>query len=254
MIQDFKNEDYPNFFWLHFRKSAGTSVKSILDSNWNELDGSNVHRFVKKNPPSLLQVEPKFWNSLINIPNVNLGNHSFKRSLFARDFLYKDNWENMFSFAFSLEPTDIAVSMFYYLMFSKKLKISILTSELLKNKKLYISTSSKFDLFLDWVEKVHQEGDLFVMDRIFHTHTAPMHGDITDNDNNIILKKVYRLENFNSAFIDIANKYNLNLNYSNINKMKNLNVRRKNFSHNHNQMARIKEIYSLDFDVYENAY
>ena len=78
VIIDQNSIDCPPFFWLHIRKSAGTTIKSLLEPHYIALNTP------KKNPPSFLQVDTKYWNDLINIPRVNLGEFNYKRSLFAK--------------------------------------------------------------------------------------------------------------------------------------------------------------------------
>ena len=168
VIIDQNSIDCPPFFWLHIRKSAGTTVKSLLEPHYVSLNTP------KKNPPSFLQVDTKYWNDLINIPRVNLGEYNYKRSLFAKDCLYKSLWIKTYSFAYSREPVDRVISMFYYLLIKNNTQLITLTRELFKNKRVCYTTSSKFDLFLDWIEMTHIENNTHVQDRVFATHTAPM--------------------------------------------------------------------------------
>ena len=256
IIIDKTTVEKPPFFFLHIRKSGGETAKSLLSPYYVNLNTP------KKNPPSFLQIDTKDWNALINTPKVNLGEYNYKRCLFAREFLYKEDWDSIFSFAFSREPVDRVVSMFYYLFIKNNTQVITIARELFKNKRLYLSTSSKFDLFLDWIEKTHLANDIHIVDRVVATHTAPMSGDIFDENDNILLTKIYRIENLYSSIDDIYKHCNLVKNSQTTETekkirrfyfKKNVNKKRKDYRPNQNQLKRIQEIYSKDFNIYENA-
>ncbi len=99
---------YSQFFWLHIKKSAGNTTRSLLQPYYVEVDR------VKK-PGNFIQARPEEYNDILNNFRVVLGEYQFRRCLFAKKYLYQDQWDNMFSFAFSREPIDRVLSMFYYL-------------------------------------------------------------------------------------------------------------------------------------------
>ncbi len=137
-------------FWLHIKKSAGITTRSLLQPYYIEVDRT-------KKPKTFIQATPEEYNDILNNFRVVLGEYQFKRCLFAKRYLYPETWGDMFSFAFSREPTDRCVSMFYYLFandlglvmnMARSIKRSI------KNKKLILyNTNYAFDLFLDYVHE-----------------------------------------------------------------------------------------------------
>ena len=81
-----------------------------------------------------------------------------------------------------------------------------------------------------------------------------MWDDITDFTGNVLLDRVYRLENLiegiNSAFEECGIAKRLD---SSVKKL-NQNKRRKAYIPNQHQREKIREIYSKDFEIYENAW
>lgn len=246
----------PPFFWLHIRKVGGTSAQMLLGDHYLNLEQyfkSSEYKSSKKNPPSFLQVDSKYWNGLINVPRVNLGELNYRRCLFAKQYLYKDSWDNLFSFAFSREPEDRVISMFYYLFIANNTPIITIAKEFVRNKKIYFSTSSKFDLFLDWVEKTHYEHNSHIVDRVVATHTAPIFPDVADDDGNILLKKIYRVDNLYSAINEVFASCGIEEKIKVSDVRKNVNKKRKNYQPSKFQQKRIEKLYHKDFEIYENA-
>jgi len=201
---------------------------------------------------------PEEYNDILNNFRVVLGEYQFKRCLFAKKYLYPEKWDDMFSFAFSREPTDRCISMFYYLFWKgsgplKNMARSIKKS--LRNKKLiHYNTSYSFDVFLDYAHQARLSDSIYhPLGNHFTTHTAPMWDDITDYDGKVLLKQVYRLENLvegiNLAFeqCDIAKRLDGN------DKQLNRNRNRQEYIPNKLQKKKIEEIYYKDFQIYENA-
>ena len=127
---------YEDFFWLHIKKSAGISTRELLKPFYNEVDRL-------RKPKTFIQADPREYNDIINNFRVVLGDYQFKRTLFAKEFLYKDKWSSICSFAFSREPIDRCVSMFYYLHHQKR---SILRN--IKNQKLANTSINKNTMIL----------------------------------------------------------------------------------------------------------
>ena len=80
-----------------------------------------------------------------------------------------------------------------------------------------------------------------------------MWDDITDSNGNVLLTKVYRLENLiegiNLAFKECGISEKLDGDGKNLNKTKD----KKNYTPNKHQKKKIEEIYGKDFEIYENA-
>ncbi len=237
-------------FWLHIKKSAGITTRSLLQPYYVEVDRS-------KKPKSFIQAAPEEYNDILNNYRIVLGEYQFKRCLFAKTYLYPETWDDIFSFAFSREPTDRCVSMFYYLFWKEPWRIKNIAKTLIKvrqNKKIVLNTSYAFDLFLDYLHEARLSDSIYQPHGIhFATHTAPMWDDITDSNGTVLLKKVYRLENLteglNQAFEECGIAKRLDQHDKKLNK----NKERKNFSPNRNQLNKIEEIYRGDFEIYENA-
>jgi len=77
--------------------------------------------------------------------------------------------------------------------------------------------------------------------------------DITDRDGNILLKKVYRLENLavgiNHAFEACGIDKRIENEISFLNK----NIKRSQYQPTKSQINKIQSIYKHDFEIYENA-
>lgn len=241
---------YSQFFWLHIKKSAGIATRSLLQPYYVEVDRD-------KKPKNFIQASPKEYNDILNNYRVVLGEYQFRRCLFAKKYLYPDQWDDMFSFAFSREPIDRCISMFYYLYwkdsgFIKNLKRAFKRS--LHTRRLLYNTSYAFDTFLDYAHEARASDSIyFPLENHFTTHTAPMWEDITDLNGNILLKKVFRLENLtdgiNQAFEECGIEKRLEKRETKLNR----NYNRKLYQPTKDQIIKIENIYHHDFEIYEKA-
>lgn len=239
-----------NFFWLHIKKSAGITTRSLLQPYYKEVDRI-------KQPKSFIQSSFEEYNDTLNNYRITLGEYQFKRCLFAKEYLYKEEWENMFSFAFSREPVDRCLSMFYYLFWQRPSlveKTRYFLKGSLSSKRLTCCTSYAFDVFLDYVQKARISDSIYTpFGQEFTTHTAPMWDDITDLDGNILLKKTFRLENLvdgiNYAFEACGIEKRLEQSEIRLNK----NKRKALYEPSKRQLDRIEKIYFKDFEIYEKA-
>lgn len=226
-------------FWLHIKKSAGQSTRKALKPHYVEVDRSK--------PQSFIQSKESEYNDILNNYRTPLGDYQFKRSLFAKNFLFKEEWDSIFSFAFSREPIDRCLSMFYY-TFWTGLKGRVINS--FKTKKILLNHSYAFDCFLELIMK-HQNIYSYPQNMHFTTHTNPMWNDITDNNDNILLSKVFRLENFREGIdyaLEMINKKSPNRDLPKVNS----NNSRGSFYPSISQIKKIQKIYKKDFDLYES--
>lgn len=239
-------------FWLHVKKSAGISTRRLLQPYYTEIDRT-------KKPKTFVQAPPEEYNDILNNFRVVLGEYQFKRCLFAKKYLYPENWDDIFSFAFSREPTDRCISMFYYLFWKDLGPIKNAArsaKKTLKARKIVsYRTSYAFDEFLDYVQQARLSDSIYKpLGNHFTTHTAPMWDDITDTNGKVLLKQVYRLESLiegiNLAFEQCEFSKRLDTNDTKLNK----NRKRKIYTPNKHQGKKIEEIYGNDFEVYENAW
>ena len=230
------------FFWLHIKKSAGHSVTKALKPYYVEVD-----KLLK--PKNFIQANYNEYNDILNNFRTNLGNYQFKRALFAKEYLYKEKWDSMFSFAFCREPIDRCISMFYYLFWGKSLRNRLYTS--LRSKKIFLNNSYAFDYFLELISsRKYSNSNFKPIDLHFTTHTNPMWDDITDNNGNLLLSKVFRLDDFTEGINYVLKKV-LNKNINSKFVQLNVNPQKGSFYPNKFQIKKIQELYKEDFELYE---
>lgn len=243
-------KDYESFFWLHIRKAGGTSARDLLKPDYKEVDR-------KEKPKTFIQATPDEYNDIVNNFRVVLGEYQFKRALFAKKILYPDNWDSIFSFAFSREPIDRCMSMFYYLYYPKSNGTKILrkVKTLMREKKFY-NDSYAFDFFLNAVEEAHYKSNC-IYDPLglhFTTHTAPVFTDITDEKGEMLIKRIYRTENLEKGINEVYEMCGIDKkviieesSYLNKNKKRGL------YTPSSEQRNKIIKLFEKDFDIYENA-
>jgi hypothetical protein len=238
---------YSTFFWLHVKKSAGTTTRSLLSPYYVIVD--------HKKPKSFIQAGPNEYNDILNNFHALLGEYQFKRCLFAKQFLYKDQWDSLFSFAFSREPVDRCVSMFFYIYWKeigwfKKLFRAVRAP--FTHRKLPYNTRYAFDAFLDCVRQARESDSIYEpLGCRFTTHTAPMWEDITDREGNILLKAIFRVEDLaegiNRAFEACGIPKRIAKNEARLNK----NKKRQEYVPTRGQLRQIENIYQRDCEIYE---
>lgn len=117
------------------------------------------------------------------------------------------------------------------------------------------NTSYAFDMFLDYINEARfSESIYYPLGNHFTTHTAPMWDDITDFDGNVLLKKVYRLENINECINLVFEECGISKRLSGSDKALNKNRDRTIYIPNHHQKKKIEEIYYKDFEIYEKSW
>jgi hypothetical protein len=156
----------------------------------------------------------------------------------------------MCSFAFSREPVDRCISMFYYLYWQdlgRRKNAERLIETIIKARSVKNRISYAFDSFLDQIEFSLTSDSIYSpLGHHFSTHTAPMWDDITDLEGNILLTEVFRIE-------DLIKGINKVYSLCNIEIIENRTRNRREYYPNRTQIRRIEKIYSKDFEVYENA-
>lgn len=171
-------------FWLHIKKSAGTSMRKMLKPVWFDIDSFYVL-------PGFSQVNPVYWNTLLNHPRTPLGDYGARRALFATKFLYV-NWSDILSFAVARNPVDRVVSMFFYKYVTPY--HSTLLRRSLRFRGSPFSLERLFDRFLGVVAEVHQSPSAFLRNTDFAAHTAPMASDVNDESGKPLMTRIVRFE------------------------------------------------------------
>ena len=233
-------------FYLHVKKSAGTSVKKMLEPLYVP-EKTTTHR-----PRDLSQLDKCEYNAWINNYRVNLGSLQFKRCLFAKTILWPGTYEQRFSFTFLRNPYSRAISMFRYL---NNNAARILLLKLLKSKMKgsvnfnYRISWNAFDRFLTLIEfnRAHYENNQF-LDRHFALHTCGVFDDISDNGGKILLKKIWRIEDVHVAVNQIRTMNNL-AEAPHIFENK---THANNFSLSQSQKRKIEKLFEADFEIYES--
>lgn len=239
-------------FWLHIRKSGGTATRVRLpDHLYRKTDR---HRY----PQCFIQAEPAEWNDIVNNHRVVMGEHTFRRALFAKEVLYKDEWDNVLSFAFARDPLARCLSMFHYVFWRN----NELAARLLDTVRIYrltnrvsLTDSRAFDIFLDMLDEClnNKEHSIEWPNLHFRTHVARMSEDITDHAGNILLKRVYRLEWHDRALQEILGELGERpLEEPSDDSLMN-RTKQKRFQPNRRQIRKVEELYKDDFEIYESA-
>jgi hypothetical protein len=240
-----------NFFWLHITKSGGTSIKDYLTPYYTRVDGLN-------RPPNFIQSTPDCYNDIVNNYRVVMGDYQFKRALFAKKFLFKREWDELMSFAFSRNPVDRCLSMFYYLYWPKRGFRGYFYNVLQKKwstGKFQLCDSRAFDVFLEKVKEARGSKSIYTpFNSHFTTHTATMWDDVTDLEGEIVLKKIYRLENLVDGLNEVFEFCGLPKRIKENRIVRNRSKRSAQFVPTRMQMRQIEEIYGKDFDLYETAH
>lgn len=242
----------PPFFWLHIKKSAGTSLREMLQPYYYKSD-------LVKRPKCFLQSSPDEWNDILNNHLTLLGEYQFKRALFAREYLYKAKWSDIYSFAICREPTERCISMFHYLFWNKSgLKaraLQMVFFSRLANRVAW-NKSSAFDIFLDVVELSRQsDTNLRPFDLHFNTHTRTMWEDVTDHNGEMLLSKIYKMVDLPSIVGDVFIQSNIKEWHQAPSKelVLNKSVHKQNIIKLHaKQVARIEQLFKPDFELYSS--
>ncbi|NNL99894.1 MAG: sulfotransferase family 2 domain-containing protein, partial [Gammaproteobacteria bacterium] len=188
-------------FWLHVKKSAGISTRALLQPHYREVDRANK-------PATFIQSDRVEYNDILNNFRVVLGEYQFRRCLFAKRFLYREQWESLYSFVFAREPVDRCISMFFYLYWPDRGfagNLARIVGRSLATGTFMYNTRYAFDRLLDHAAQARGSDSIYrPLGLHFTTHTAPMWDDVPDLDGKVLLTAVFRLENLvdgiNSVF------------------------------------------------------
>lgn len=237
-----------SFFWLHIKKSAGISTRQLLKPHYKIVDRT-------KKPACFIQSPREDYNDILNNYRVVLGEYQFRRALFAKTFLYPEDWDEMVSFAFVREPVSRAVSMFFYLYWGrgisqvkKAVKASYLTG------RAHLTTSGAFDAFLDAVAEARESDSHFEPFSLhFTTHTAPMWGDVTDREGQVLLSHIFRMEDLTAGIAQVFQACGIDQDVPSHPPRANTNANKAAFTPSAAQLKKIEALYTRDFDLYETG-
>ena len=239
-----------DLFWLHIKKSAGTSARDILSPFYTEVDRVNL-------PPSFLQTSSGCWNDILNNYRTPLGAYQFHRSEFAKRYLFPETWDNLFTLAFSRHPVDRALSMFTYLMYGRSPFHSLVkwTRLGVPYEKFLRGEKYKLSLFLDMIEVqegMRQKSAYQPYGLHFSTHTNPMSNDVLSPAGEVNIKNIFRLENFADG---IKYCYEcLGAEPPEITAIPHKNKTLSTISPDLSQIRKIEKLFQSDFEIYEKAW
>jgi len=176
----------PDFFWLHIKKAGGQSLRELLKGVYVETNRSV--------PTPFVALPKEEWNDGLNNFRLPLGEYTFKRTLFARRFLYsRDEFEGMYKFAVVRNPYERIVSSYLY------------TTKNSKKWRAYRLLGQK-RAFLEFLKQLPEKWSAPNKGRNRHvaTHTAPIIPDISDEHGTVLLDKLYHLEKLNVEIEELA--------------------------------------------------
>ena len=176
-----------DFIWLHLTKCGGNSMKSALAPHYVQTD--------RRDPLPFIALPKTQGNDTLNNYRIHLGAYDFKRMLFAKKFLYSpEEFEARFKFVVARNPYDRIVSAWKYLMVGARARTP---------RGLLMKWS--FERFLSEIPRIWQSKGL----RDLATHTAPIWGDITDEEGGLLVDFIGKLENIEEDFSLIRDELGL---------------------------------------------
>ena len=234
-------------FWLHIKKSGGTSVRKVLGPLYQEVDR-------KKQPANFIQSPKKCWNDILNNYRIPLGEYQFRRSFFAREYLYSSDWDQRFKFAFCREPTDRCLSQFFYLHFRSGTRNTITRRTRMLGKFDFGSELSyEFDRFLERIAKSRASKSNYRPEGLhFQTHTAAMWDDVTCDKGIVILDRIYRLEEMADGLNEVFEIFGMPRQGADQLPRANTGEKRS-FQLSKEQRTKVEDLFAKDFDLYEGC-
>ncbi|ACM39326.1 hypothetical protein Avi_9606 (plasmid) [Allorhizobium ampelinum S4] len=221
------------------------STRQLLRNHYVQVDRS------KKPYCFLLAKEPEY-NDILNNYRIPLGEYQFKRTLFAREWLYKDVWHEMVSFAFCREPLSRCISAFFYLWEAEAQRRAWLPSFNGALNAHGYGLDYSFDQFLDAVVACRDSGSNFSpMGLHFSTHTATMWDDVTDSGGSILLSNIFRLEDLIHGINHVFSVCGVPDKAKPLLRDINTNETKRPFTPSRHHIAKVEDLYGKDFELYE---
>ena len=224
-------------FWLHIKKSAGTATRKALGSIYTEDNRRDC-------PQCFIMADKKYYNDILNNFSTPLGIYQFKRMLFAKKFLYSPyEFKSLYKFCFAREPINRVKSMFFYLFADHIQNIH--------KENLNSQLPNLFNVFLDCVHETRlSESNTKPYGLHFQTHTAEMYSDIADENGEILMDKIWKLDNLTDAFKEISQITGI----TSLTGVETLNTsKRLELSLDDNHLEKIYKLYGRDFEIYNEA-
>lgn len=239
-------------FWLHIKKSAGQSTRRALQPHYVLVDRS-------KEPKNFPQADESEWNDILNNYRIPLGEYQFRRCLFAKKYLYHENFNEMFKFAFSRNPYDRCISQFFYLWRKNKNRkrklypfLSLLSLNI-QGAKIKHDIDYDFDLFLEAIAACRESSSNYTpMGIRFQTHTAAMFDDITDESGAVLLDKIWRLDNFDEGISFVHKLIKPEFEYKVMPEI-NVSKNRTEFTLTAKHKKKVEKLFGKDIDIYESC-
>lgn len=238
-------------FWLHIKKAGGQTTRRLLQPHYLLVDRD-------KKPKSFIQASTLEYNDILNNYRTNLGEYQFRRALFAKTFLYPNEWTSMYSFAFCREPLDRCISMYFALYWQHSSTFKSLCHIYLNRKtqkKLILNRQYAFDVFLDMIEMSrHSDSNYHPISKLFTTHTATVWDDASDLNNNLLLTKIYRLEDLIKGINEVFENCGIDQKLIQENTfIRNRTTHSKVLSPTKSHKAKIERLFKRDFELYEKS-
>lgn len=96
---------------------------------------------------NFIQAQPEQYNAILNNFRIPLGEYQFRRSLFAKTYLYPQVWDSIVRFAFVREPISRCISAFLYL----RNQVGRERSFIQEMDADALTIAQQFDLFLELI-------------------------------------------------------------------------------------------------------
>ena len=243
----FDPENLPPFFWLHIKKSAGQSTRAMLQPHYQKADRSRRIQNFPESPASE-------WNDILNNYRVPLGAYQFRRCLYAKSFLYGDQWDGMLRFAFSRDPLDRCISAFFYLGGARIGGVRGSFAHVPFGPIRQSALQFGFDRFLSRIESTRESrSNAGPYGLHFATHTAAMWPDVSDEEGNLLLSHVFDLKDMKPALELVFAACNLPAPDTAPEKAhRNKTRRRVAFRPSPAQIAKVEALYGPDFALHHD--
>ncbi len=240
------------FLWLQIKNSAGTSVRNAMAVHYPTPPmpaGEDWH----SHQPTFAEVEPIYWNAVLNRYRTELGPLKTKRLLFAREHLYR-NFDEIVSFAILREPRERCLSMYAYLNAMADPERSLWDRMLGRNRprRRHHVPRENFRLFLEAVRVARADP---TRDIHFSTHTAQVFEDVSDREGRVLLKRAIRLEDAAHALPAVLGELSdgrLSLELNHLNRSGAGQLEYADLASKESTKL-VEELFGPDFELYEKA-